>query len=150
MDFRSLTGPLLFFVAVIAAMQVAAGIAGIVAPDSSVPAYLNLLVLVVATVWAGRMFGNASGRIPKIEERFAFGILGTLASMVINFAYLAVMLRWYGLPVTMETVMTALNRGKVPAGGEASFFIGYGGLAFLFGVAISIVGFGVGAKKALR
>lgn len=130
--------------------QVVIGLAGFLFPRSSSFGFLNIVIMVLATIGAGRRFGMAAGRLPSIEERFAFGVIVTLGSLVINLIYLAVLLSHFGFDVSGANILAALNGGEVRPDQVASRVLEYLALSVLIGVAISVMGFGIGARRALR
>ena len=146
----SLFRPILIFVALLAVAQATIVMLGVVFPDVPVPAFVNFLIVILAAMACGRAFAHTAERPPTFGETVLFSAIGVLMGLFVNVVFLAGLLISQGIPATGDNLALSMTGAEVARGERAGFLVTGLALAFAIGLVLAIVGFGTGARQALK
>ncbi|GHC53945.1 ABZJ_00895 family protein [Neogemmobacter tilapiae] len=74
---------------------------------------MGLIIIMAASLAAGNVFAAHTKRLPSRGEKFKFGFLATICSLVLAYVALWAMFQWYGLPFNKDMIAFALAGGNM-------------------------------------
>ena len=118
-------------------------------PDVKLPNSLGAVTTIVAALQAGMFAAHRTKRLPTRREKLIFAVWAMMASVLTMVGFFWALFGYYGVPLTLMTVLTVLL-GTLP---DATLMKALPWI-FLFAVAVSLLviyfGVGAGAKTQLK
>ena len=141
----SLFRPLAFYTCALIACVVAFTLLSnvIELPSSSV----GVVSLIAATMPAGQIFYKAANRLPSRGEKLRFSVCAAVIGYIVNFAALAGLFTYYGIPLTLAGASAVFGVDLVR---EVKVLAIVLGVATLISVLLTYLFFHLGAKSAQK